>query len=112
MRRARRNFGSRNRHGERHCQRLPTGCARQQLSLRDGAKISSQIRTDGVVPFRQNAMRFQAKATKLFGSGDIASRVMTTVQVSRDGQSGFGRSGANEIQDFLVAVERFAGPVF
>ena len=84
----------------------------ESLALRTRAKISSQIRTDAVVPLRQNGMRFQAKATKLFGSGNIAGRVMTTVQVSRDGQSGFRRSGANEVQDFLIAVEGFASPVF
>jgi len=32
--------------------------------------------------------------------------------VGRDGQAGLSLGGANEAEDFLMAVEWFAGPVF
>ena len=34
-----------------------------------------------------------------------------TVEVSVDRQAGLSSGGANEAEDFLIAVERFAGPV-
>ena len=37
---------------------------------------------------------------------------MTAVEVGGDGESRLSGSGADEVEDFLVGVERFAGPVF
>jgi hypothetical protein len=37
---------------------------------------------------------------------------VVTVEVSVDRQAGLSSGGTNEAEDFLIAVERFAGPVF
>ncbi len=37
---------------------------------------------------------------------------MATIEISRNGQAGFGGSCTDEVEDLLVAVERFTGPVF
>lgn len=37
---------------------------------------------------------------------------MMTVQVGGDSQSGFRGSGADEVKDLLIAIERLTGPVF
>ena len=54
----------------------------------------------------------EAKGLKLFGRRFSAGRIVATVEVSGDRQTGLGSGGANEAEDLLVAVERFAGPVF
>lgn len=43
-----------------------------------------------------------------FGAGWI----VTTVEVSGDRQAGLSSGGSDEVEDFVVAVERFTGPVF
>ena len=40
-----------------------------------------------------------------------AGFVFGAVEVGGDGQTGLGFGGAKEVEDFLVAGQRFAGPV-
>jgi hypothetical protein len=47
----------------------------------------------------------------MFGRGFGASRLEATVEVSSDGQAGLSSGGANEVENLLIAVERFASPV-
>jgi hypothetical protein len=54
----------------------------------------------------------QAKSLELFGRWFGAVGILATVQVSGDGQAGFGLGCANEVQDLLITIEWFAGPVF
>jgi hypothetical protein len=56
-------------------------------------------------------VRLDAKSLQLFGGRFCAGRIVATVKVSCDRQTGSGFGGANEAQDLLVAVERFSGPV-
>jgi hypothetical protein len=49
---------------------------------------------------------------ELFGCRFSAGGIVATVEVSGDRQAGLSSGGADEVQDFLVAVEWFAGPVF
>jgi len=53
-----------------------------------------------------------AEGLQLCGSRLRARRVVATIQVGGDRQAGLSFGGANEAEDFLVAVERLAGPVF
>jgi hypothetical protein len=56
-------------------------------------------------------VRLDAKCLKLLGCGFGASGIVATVEVSVDGQAGSNCGGANEAEDLLIAVERFASPV-
>ena len=56
-------------------------------------------------------MRLDAKRLELFGSRFGACLIVATVEVSSDRQTGSRARGANEAQDLLIAVERFASPV-
>ena len=56
-------------------------------------------------------MRPDAKSLKLFGCGFCAGWIVATVEVSVDRQAGLSFGGANEVEDFVIAVERFAGPI-
>lgn len=56
-------------------------------------------------------MRPDAKCLKLFGCGFGAGWIVATVEVSVDRQAGSSSGGANEAEDLVIAVERFAGPV-
>jgi len=56
-------------------------------------------------------VRLDAKGLKLFGCGFCAGWIVATVEVSVDRQAGLSSGGANEVEDLLIAVERFAGPV-
>jgi hypothetical protein len=57
-------------------------------------------------------VRLDAKGLKLFGSRFCAGWIVATVEVSGDRETGLSSGGANEAEDLLVAIERFAGPVF
>ena len=54
----------------------------------------------------------EAQRLELFGRWFDTGRIVTTVEVSGDGQAGLGCGRANEIEDLLVAVQGFTGPVF
>ena len=56
-------------------------------------------------------MRLQSQRLKLFWGGFNAGGIVATVEVSGDCQARFRSGGANEVEDLLVAVEWFAGPV-
>ncbi len=56
-------------------------------------------------------MVLQAKRLEMLGRGLGAGRIVATVEVSGDGQSGLSSGGTNEVENLLIAVERFAGPV-
>ena len=56
-------------------------------------------------------MVLQAKGLEVFKRGLGASRVEATVEVSGDGQAGLSSGGTNEVENLLIAVERFTGPV-
>ena len=76
------------------------------------AKTTSQIGRDRIVPLGQNLVRLQAKRLELFGCRFSAGGIVAAVEVSGDRQAGLSSGGADEVQDFLVAVEWFAGPAF
>ena len=56
-------------------------------------------------------MRLDAKGLKLLGCGLGAGEIVATIEVSVDRQAGSSCGGANEVEDLLIAVERFASPV-
>lgn len=56
-------------------------------------------------------MRPDAKSLKLLGCGFCAGWIVAAVKVSFDRQAGLSCGGANEVEDLVIAVERFAGPV-
>ena len=56
-------------------------------------------------------MRLQSKCLELLGLWFGASGIVATIEVSGDGQAGFGFGRADEVQDLLIAVEWFASPV-
>ncbi len=56
-------------------------------------------------------MRLDAKCLKLFGCGFGAGWIVATVEVSGDRQAGLSSGGANEVEDLVIAVEWFPGPV-
>jgi len=56
-------------------------------------------------------VRPDAKCLKLFECGYCAGWIVATVEVSVDRQASLSSGGANEVEDLVIAVERFAGPV-
>ena len=56
-------------------------------------------------------MGLDAEGLKLLGSGFGAGGIVATVEMGGDRQAGLSSGGANEVEDLLIAVERFAGPV-
>lgn len=56
-------------------------------------------------------MRRQAKSLELCGRWFGAGGIVTTVEVGGDRQAGLSSGGANEVEDLLITVEWFAGPV-
>jgi len=52
------------------------------------------------------------ESTELFGSGFCAGGIMTSIQVSRDGQTSFGGRRTDEVEDLLITIEGFTSPVF
>ena len=56
-------------------------------------------------------MRLQTKRLKLFGRWFGAGSIVATVEVSGDRQAGLSSGEAYKVQDLLIAVEWFAGPV-
>ena len=67
---------------------------------------------DGVVPLGEGVVRFEFQPLKLVASGFGASAVVSAVQISRNGQTGFRRGRTDKVKDLLVAIEGFARPVF
>ena len=48
---------------------------------------------------------------KSAGSGIEAGRIVSTVEVGGHCQTGLGCGGAKEVENLLIAVQRFGGPV-
>ena len=57
-------------------------------------------------------MGLDAESLKLFRCGCGAGEIVTMVEMSVDGQAGLSSGGTNEVEDLVIAVERFASPVF
>ena len=67
--------------------------------------------TDGVVPVAMEGIALDVDGGH-FGIADLdAFRVNVLVDVAGDGEAGVGRGGADQLDDDLVADERFAAPV-
>ena len=56
-------------------------------------------------------MRLQPKRLKLLGCRFGASGIFATVEMSGNRQSGLSSGGADKVQDFLITIEWFTGPV-
>jgi hypothetical protein len=54
----------------------------------------------------------EAEETELLWRGFDASGIVASIEVGGDPQTTLGRRGADEVEDLLVAVQRFPGPVF
>jgi hypothetical protein len=68
-------------------------------------------RRDGVVPVALEGMALNVEGSQ-FGIADFdALRIAALVDVANDGEAGIGSSGADQLNDDLVADERFAAPV-
>ena len=80
--------------------------------LSAGAKIKSQIGFNRVVPLRKGIVRVKLEQAKLIRRGVLFGLVEVAVKVGRDREAGFSGSGANEVENLLIAVEGLAGPVF
>ena len=57
-------------------------------------------------------MGFEFQSAELFGSGFGAGGIVTSIQVGRDGQTSFGGCRTDEVEDLLITIEGFTGPVF
>ena len=57
-------------------------------------------------------MRGEAKSADEVGVQDGTRFVLGTVEVGADGQAGLSFGGAKEVEDLLIAVQRFASPIF
>ena len=57
-------------------------------------------------------MRLQAKGLELLGGRFDAGGIEAAVELSGDGQACLSCGGANKVEDFLIAIERLACPVF
>jgi len=57
-------------------------------------------------------VRVELKQAKLIRGRLLLSFVEAAVEISGDSEAGFGGSSAKEVENFLVAVEGLAGPVF
>jgi len=44
--------------------------------------------------------------------GFCAGGIVTSIQVSRDGQTSFRGRGTDEVEDLLITIEGFTSPVF
>src|SRR6267154_5798876 len=77
------------------------------LSLRDHARTSLQLRLDGVVPFGQSFMALQSKRGNLIGHRFETARIVSTVEIGSDPQSGLGLGGTGIVEDLLVRIQRF-----
>ena len=56
-------------------------------------------------------MRLQAKSLALFVGRFGTDRIAATIKVSGDRQAGLSSGRSNEVQNFLMAVERSARPI-
>ena len=65
-----------------------------------------------VVPLRKGIVGFEFKSTELLASGFYAGGIVATIEIGGNGQAGLGGSCADEVENLLVAVEGFTGPVF
>jgi hypothetical protein len=66
---------------------------------------------DGVVPVALEGMALNVEGSH-FGITDFdALGIEVLVDVASDGEAGFGGSGADQLDDDVVADERFAAPV-
>src|SRR5919198_5817595 len=57
-------------------------------------------------------MRLQPQRLKLLRCWFSTDRIVTAVEVGSNGEPRLRFGGADKAQDLLIAVERFAGPVF
>ena len=80
-------------------------------ALRNHARTSLQLRLDGVVPFGQSFMAVQSKGSNLIRCGLETTRIETAVEISSDLKSGLGLGSTSIVEDLLVRIQRFAGPV-
>jgi hypothetical protein len=68
-------------------------------------------RRDGVVPVAVEGMALNVEGSQ-FGIADFdAFGIAALVDVASDGEAGFGGSGADQLDDDVVADERFGAPV-
>lgn len=79
--------------------------------LRDGAKLDSQIRCNGVVPFRQCVAVFKAEGEDQTRVWFETGRVLSAVEIGSHNQAGLGTGSANEVEHFFVAVQWLGSPV-
>src|SRR6266542_117445 len=85
---------------------------KRMVELRADTKIKSQTGFNRIVPLGENIVRVESEQAKLFRCRDGLSLVASAVQIGGDGKAGLGGGSADEIEYFLVAVQRLAGPVF
>ena len=57
-------------------------------------------------------MGLEFQSTELLGSGFCAGGIVTSIQVSRDGQTSFRGRFTDEVEDLLITIEGFTRPVF
>jgi len=55
---------------------------------------------------------FKFESAEFLGSGFYAGGIVATIEIGGNGQAGLGGSCADEVENLLVAVEGFTGPVF
>jgi len=56
-------------------------------------------------------MALQSKGSNLIACGLETARIVSAVEVGGDLKAGLGLGGTGIVEDLLVGVERFAGPV-
>lgn len=57
-------------------------------------------------------MGFEFQSTELFGGRFCAGGIVTSIQVSRDGQTSLRGPRTDEVEDLLITFEGFTSPVF
>lgn len=84
----------------------------REKTLRAVSRISSQIRSDSVVPGRQCVVGIEAELSDVIRSGCSVSWVVRAIEVGIDREAGRGVGATDELENLLVAAEGLSSPVF
>ena len=69
------------------------------------------MRFEGVIPLRQRVMALQAKRSNLIPCRFETAGIVSSIEIGGDLKSGLGLGGTGVVEDLLVGIQGFAGPV-
>ena len=83
----------------------------KKIGLSVHSKLTSQIRCNGVIPFRQCVAVFEAKRGDQTRVGFEPGRILFPVQIGSHNQASFGTGSADEVEHLFIAVQWLGSPV-